>query len=69
MLEKVVCSGIVDIPVRVRNIAGHEMLLTRDEDGNVEVDGVKMFMKDKMTQNGVIHIIGNSCFSLIILLT
>ena len=34
------------------------MLLKRDDDGQIEVDGVKLFMKDKMTTNGVIHIIG-----------
>ena len=34
------------------------MSLTRDQDGNIEIDGVKLFMKDKMTTNGVIHVIG-----------
>ena len=44
--------------MKVTNIAGHDMLLKRDDDGQIEVDGVKLFMKDKMTTNGVIHIIG-----------
>ena len=52
------CSGVVDNQVKVTNIAGHDMLLKRDNDGQIEIDGVKLFMKDKMTTNGVIHIIG-----------
>ena len=55
---QVVCSGVVDSQVIVTNMAGQDMSLTRDEDGNIEVDGVKLFMKDKMTTNGVIHVIG-----------
>ena len=39
-------------------MAGQDMSLTRDEDGNIEIDGIKLFMKDKMTTNGVIHVIG-----------
>ena len=56
---QVVCSGVVDSQVIVTNMAGQDMSLTRDEDGNIEVDGLKLFMKDKMTTNGVIHVIGN----------
>ena len=55
---QVVCSGVVDREVMVTNLAGHSMKLTRDEDGSVEVAGVKLFMRDKMTTNGVIHVIG-----------
>ena len=55
---QVVCSGVVDREVSVTNLAGHSMRLTRDEDGSVEVAGVKLFMRDKMTTNGVIHVIG-----------
>ena len=55
---QVVCSGVVDQEVSVTNLAGHSMKLTRDEDGSVEVAGVKLFMRDKMTTNGVIHVIG-----------
>ena len=57
-LLQVVCSGVVDREVSVTNLAGHSMKLTRDEDGSVEVAGVKLFMRDKMTTNGVIHVIG-----------
>lgn len=53
-----VCSGVVDSQVIVTNLAGQDMSLTRDQDGNIEIDGVKLFMKDKMTTNGVIHVIG-----------
>ena len=53
-----VCSGVVDSQVVVTNLAGQDMSLTRDQDGNIEIDGVKLFMKDKMTTNGVIHVIG-----------
>ena len=59
---QVVCSGVVDSQVIVTNMAGQDMSLTRDEDGNIEVDGVKLFMKDKMTTNGVIHVIGIKIF-------
>ena len=45
--------------MKVTNIAGHDMTLTQNDDGSVEVEGVKLFMKDKMTSNGVIHVIGN----------
>jgi len=57
ILSEVVCSGIVDAPVKVKNIAGHDMTLSSDEHGNIEIDGIKLFMKDKMTKNGVIHVI------------
>ena len=53
-----VCSGVVDSQVIVTNLAGQDMSLTRDQDGNIEIDGVKLFMKDKMTTNGIIHVIG-----------
>jgi len=57
ILSEVVCSGIVDAQVKVKNVAGHHITLSSDEHGNVEIDGIKLFMKDKMTKNGVIHVI------------
>jgi len=57
ILSEVVCSGVVDSQVVVTNLAGQDMSLTRDQDGSIEIDGVKLFMKDKMTTNGVIHVI------------
>ena len=38
------------------------MTLSSDEHGNIEIDGIKLFMKDKMTKNGVIHVIGEQFF-------
>ena len=38
--------------------AGHDMILEVDEEGNVLVGGVKLMLRDKMTTNGVIHVIG-----------
>ena len=57
---QVVCSGVVDQKVKVSNVAGHEMTLEADEDGNILVGGVKLMMRDKMTSNGVIHVIGKA---------
>jgi len=57
ILNTVVCSGIVDHRVKVSNILGKDMVLSRDEDGNVEVEGVKLMMRDEIATNGVIHVI------------
>ena len=66
---QVVCSGVVDREVMVTNLAGHSMKLTRDEDGSVEVAGVKLFMRDKMTTNGVIHVIGEKLSTALLVVT
>ena len=57
-LCQVVCSGVVAEKVKVVNAAGHEMILEVDQEGNVLVGGVKLMLRDKMTTNGVIHVIG-----------
>ena len=44
--------------MKVVNAAGHEMILEVDQEGNVLVGGVKLMLRDKMTTNGVIHVIG-----------
>ena len=49
---------MVDQKVKVVNAAGHDMILEVDEEGNVIVGGVKLMLRDKMTTNGVIHVIG-----------
>ena len=54
---------MVDEKVKVMTAAGHEMTLEVDEDGHVLVGGVKLMMKDKMTTNGVIHVIGKCWIS------
>ena len=51
---------MVDQKVKVVNAAGHEMILEADEAGNILVGGVKLMMRDKMTSNGVIHVIGKA---------
>ena len=56
---KVVCSGLVEEKVKVVNAAGHDMILELDQEGNVLVGGVKLMLRDKVTTNGVIHVIGN----------
>ena len=43
--------------MKVSNILGKDMVLSRDEDGNVEVEGVKLIMRDEIATNGVIHVI------------
>ena len=63
VLSQVVCSGVVDEKVKVKTAAGHEMILEVDEVGNILVGGVKLMMRDKMTSNGVIHVIGKSLIS------
>ena len=45
--------------VKVVNAAGHDMILELDQEGNVLVGGVKLMLRDKVTTNGVIHVIGN----------
>ena len=57
-LCQVVCSGVVEERVKVMTAAGHDMILEVDEEGNVLVGGVKLMLRDKMTTNGVIHVIG-----------
>ena len=44
--------------MKVVTAAGHDMILEVDEEGNVLVGGVKLMLRDKMTTNGVIHVIG-----------
>jgi len=57
ILSSVICSGIVENKVKISNMLGKDMLMTRDEDGNILVEGIKLMMKDKMATNGVIHVI------------
>ena len=54
-MMKVVCSGLVEEKVKVVN----DMILELDQEGNVLVGGVKLMLRDKVTTNGVIHVIGN----------
>ena len=44
--------------MKVVTAAGHDMILEVDVEGNVLVGGVKLMLRDKMTTNGVIHVIG-----------
>ena len=55
IMMKVVCSGLVEEKVKVVN----DMILELDQEGNVLVGGVKLMLRDKVTTNGVIHVIGN----------
>jgi len=57
ILDNVVCSGIVENKVKISNILGRDMIMDRDDDGNINVEGIKLMMKDKMATNGVIHVI------------
>jgi len=57
ILNNVVCSGIVETNVKISNSLGRDMLLNRDDDGNINVEGIKLVMMDKMATNGVIHVI------------
>jgi len=57
ILPSVICSSIVERRVKVHNVLGRNMFLNIDEEGNVHVEGIKLMMKDKMTTNGVIHVI------------
>eukprot|EP00092_Neocalanus_flemingeri_P035181 GFUD01038285.1.p1 GENE.GFUD01038285.1~~GFUD01038285.1.p1 ORF type:complete len:856 (-),score=258.96 GFUD01038285.1:138-2705(-) len=57
ILPNVICSGIVENKVKISNMLGRDMLMSRDEDGNILVEGIKLMMKDKMATNGVIHVI------------
>ena len=49
---------MVEERFKVVTAAGHDMILEADEEGNVLVGGVKLMLRDKMTTNGVIHVIG-----------
>ena len=42
---------------KISNIIGRDMVMNKDEDGNINVEGIKLMMKDKMATNGVIHVI------------
>ena len=55
IMMKVVCSGLVEEKVKVVN----DMILELDQEGNVLVGEVKLMPRDKVTTNGVIHVIGN----------
>jgi len=57
ILNNVVCSGVVENKVKISNILGRDMLMDLDDDGNINVEGIKLVMKDKMATNGVIHVI------------
>ena len=51
--------------LKVMTAAGHDMILEVDEEGNVLVGGVKLMLRDKMTTNGVIHVIGKKAAGLL----
>lgn len=57
ILNNVVCSGVVENRVKINNVIGGNMIMNRDDDGNINVEGIKLVMKDKMATNGVIHVI------------
>ena len=59
IMMKVVCSGLVEETVKVVNATGHDMILELDQEGNVLVGEVKLMLRDKVTTNGLIHVIGN----------
>lgn len=57
LLPNVVCSGIIESKAKTNNLLGKFMVLDRDDDGNVMIEGKKIIIRDIMGTNGVIHVI------------
>jgi transforming growth factor-beta-induced protein len=57
MLPNVICSGIVDSKAKTVNALNKYVVLEKDEQDNILVEGVKLLMVDIVASNGVIHVI------------
>jgi len=57
ILPSVLCSGVVEANIKIRNMLGRDLELSQDQDSNVMVGNIKLVIKDKMATNGVIHVI------------
>jgi len=57
LLPNVVCSGIIESKAKTNNLLGKYIVLNRNDDGEVMVEGKKIIIRDIMGTNGVIHVI------------
>jgi transforming growth factor-beta-induced protein len=57
LLPNVVCSGIIESKAKTNNMLGKYIVMNRNEDGEVMVEGKKIIIRDIMGTNGVIHVI------------
>jgi transforming growth factor-beta-induced protein len=57
MLPNVICSGIIDSKAKTVNSLNKYVVLERDEQDVVSIEGVKLIMTDIVASNGVIHVI------------
>jgi len=57
ILSSVVCSGVIEGKVSVKNMLGRNIILHQDDEGTAYIEDIKLVIKDKMGTNGVIHVI------------
>jgi len=57
LLPNVVCSGVIEGRAKTNNMLNKYIVLDRDDEGNVLVEGKQLVVKDMMATNGVIHVI------------
>jgi transforming growth factor-beta-induced protein len=57
LLPNVICSGVIEGRAKTNNLLDRYVVLDRDEEGNVLVEGVQLIVRDIMGTNGVIHVI------------
>jgi len=57
VLPNVVCTGVIEGKAKTNNLLDKYLMLDRDEEGNVVVEGKQIILRDIMGTNGVIHVI------------
>jgi transforming growth factor-beta-induced protein len=57
MLPNVVCSGVVDGKAKTVNAMNKYLILERDDQDAISVEGIKLVMTDIVAANGVVHVI------------
>jgi len=58
LLQQPLCADAVQDQMTINSLAGLPVLLERDLEGHVTVDGIRVIISDKLATNGIIHIIG-----------
>ena len=57
LLPNVICSGIVDSKAKTVNSLNKYVVLEKDEQDVISIEGVKLIMTDIVASNGVVHVV------------
>ena len=57
LLPNVICTGVIDGKAKTINVNDKHIIVDRNEEDELTVDGAKVVTRDIMGTNGVLHII------------